>query len=230
MKNPFLFFLIILSLATTSQNFTFERIGGKAEPISQKKLRETMLVTDFIPNYSTVYNSFMEYTFVELTANVDGKDLSITAPNQNLTVSQRKMLNAVDVGTEVRIKMKFRFKNKDQSSSEIRDMDYSLVATPEVAAEFPGGSDEMTKFLQTNILDKLSEDAKTEISRAAVSFIVDENGQISKVKMIRTSANEELDIQLLEAVNKMPAWKPAQKTNGTTVRQEIAFRIGSGGC
>ena len=58
-----------------------------------------------------------------------------------------------------------------------------------------------------------------------------ENGQVTSPKVYRSSGDKNIDNLMLEAIRKMPEWKPAQTADGTKVKQQFEFSIGTeGGC
>jgi TonB family protein len=62
-----------------------------------------------------------------------------------------------------------------------------------------------------------------------VKFTVNEEGGIMNPKMLRTSRDSKADKLVLEAISKMPKWKPAQNSKGVKVKQEFTVPFG-GGC
>ncbi|MBR5062130.1 MAG: energy transducer TonB [Prevotella sp.] len=95
--------------------------------------------------------------------------------------------------------------------------------------EFPGGMDEMMKYLSMNV--RYPEAAKKAglQGRVVVQFIVEADGSISNAKVVR-SVSEELDAEAVRVIEKMPKWKPGMQ-NGKAVRVRysipIAFRLNS---
>ena len=93
--------------------------------------------------------------------------------------------------------------------------------------EFPGGTPEMMKFLSTNV--KYPEEAYSKgiEGRVMVKFIVEKDGSISNVKVVK-SVSEALDAEAVRVVESMPKWKPG-KQNGQLVRVfytiPITFRL-----
>ena len=95
--------------------------------------------------------------------------------------------------------------------------------------EFPGGMDEMMKYLSMNV--RYPEAAKKAglQGRVVVQFIVEADGSISNAKVVR-NVDEELDAEAVRVIEKMPKWKPGMQ-NGKTVRVRynipISFRLNS---
>lgn len=88
----------------------------------------------------------------------------------------------------------------------------------EYLAEFPGGKNELIKFLSENI--QYPEVAKkNKVSgKSVVKFTIDIDGSISDVKIIRPMETcPECDEEAIRVVKTMPNWTPAKKA-GKTVK------------
>jgi protein TonB len=81
--------------------------------------------------------------------------------------------------------------------------------------EFPGGEDELIKFLTENMnYPELAREKGTE-GRVVIGFVVNKEGEIDELKLKR-GIGDGCDKEAIRVVNKMPKWKPA-KFNGKTV-------------
>lgn len=91
----------------------------------------------------------------------------------------------------------------------------------ETMPEFPGGKKALYKFLADNI--KYPEKAKKDgiQGRVFVNFIVESNGDVSNVNIIR-GVSSELDKEALRVVKMMPKWKPGVQ-RGKNVR--VSFNL-----
>lgn len=103
-----------------------------------------------------------------------------------------------------------------QSDDEV----YSLV---EEAAQFPGGQEEMLKFIQDN--RQYPDEAKSQNlhGRVIVSFVVEKDGSLSNVKVMR-SLGSGCDEEAVRVINSMPKWKPG-KNSGKEVRTKMLVPI-----
>jgi protein TonB len=89
------------------------------------------------------------------------------------------------------------------------DMDVSQMP------EFPGGDEELLRYLAQNIqYPKRAVDGNTE-GRVLIGFIVNKEGEIDDVKVIR-SIGDGCDEEAVRVIHKMPKWKPG-KNNGRLV-------------
>jgi protein TonB len=89
--------------------------------------------------------------------------------------------------------------------SEKKIFDNNMV---EKMAEFPGGEEAMYEFLSSHIHFTNSAKQNEVEGKVVLRFIIDESGNITNCKIIR-SIGYGLDEIAAEAVSNMPKWKPA---------------------
>lgn len=178
------------------------------------------------------YEEVFDYVSVEISALCSGKTLTAKSTGNELSPAQKNILNTVDAGTDISIKIKFRYKNwaNHNPENEIKEGRYVITAVPETEAEYPGGFEQMTKYLINSIFNKASGDASKKIMQATVKFTVTEEGKIADVKISRSSTDPLTDKLLLDAIKNMPQWKPAKDSKGINVKQEFNLPFGGGGC
>lgn len=115
-------------------------------------------------------------------------------------------------------------KSKDKEAEKMKIFD-----VVEHMPEFPGGMEEMMKYLSTNIRYPEAAHKAGKQGRVIVNFVVEADGTISNANVLR-SVSEELDAEALRVVENMPKWKPGMQ-NGKAVRVKytipISFRLNS---
>ena len=77
-------------------------------------------------------------------------------------------------------------------------------------AFFPGGYEEMTKYLSNNLRYPASAKRRGIQGRVVVKFIVEKNGKLSNIK-VDNSSHQVLEEEALRLVSEMPKWIPAMK-------------------
>lgn len=104
--------------------------------------------------------------------------------------------------------------NKDAENDNSEGMIFTVVE--EEPASFPGGEDEMYKFIAKNL--QYPEEAKKKgiEGKVHVSFIVEVDGSITDVKVLRDIGGG-CGEAAVRVVKSMPKWNPA-KQNGEYVR------------
>lgn len=102
----------------------------------------------------------------------------------------------------------------------------------EESPEFPGGQSELIKFLQENVVYPDDDRVKGVEGRVYVTFVVDEEGFISRVQILngtRKKGTEAMRKEAIRVVNSMPRWKPGYQ-NGKPVKVKytlpFTFKLG----
>ncbi|MBE0647242.1 MAG: energy transducer TonB [Bacteroidales bacterium] len=86
----------------------------------------------------------------------------------------------------------------------------------EESPAFPGGDEALIKFLAENISCPESPDGLTTNSSLFVHFVVEEDGSVSNVKLVREKGNG-CGEEAIRGIESMPRWRPG-KQDGATVR------------
>lgn len=98
-----------------------------------------------------------------------------------------------------------------------------VFTTVEQMPQFPGGDEKLLEYISANL--QYPEEAKErEVrGRVIVSFIVNSDGSISDVQVVR-GRDPSLDNEALRVVNSMPHWTPGRQ-NGTNVRVRYSVPV-----
>lgn len=89
--------------------------------------------------------------------------------------------------------------------------------------EFPGGNDSLVKFLNSNIVYPKSAFESGLEGTVYVSFVVEKDGAISSIKVMR-SIDQSLSDEAERVISRMPKWKPGQQ-RGKLVRTMFMLPI-----
>jgi len=85
-------------------------------------------------------------------------------------------------------------------------------------AEFPGGNNALTAFLSKNLKYPETASEKEIEGKCHIRFVIDAEGTISDVKVLRGVLDcPECDQEAIRVVQMMPKWKPG-KSNGKAVK------------
>ena len=90
----------------------------------------------------------------------------------------------------------------------------NIFITVEKMPEFKGGQEALVKFIKENL--EYPENEKKELIQGKVytSFIVDANGKVGDIKIIRSVTNHpNFDEAAIKVLNKMPNWSPGKQNN-----------------
>lgn len=104
------------------------------------------------------------------------------------------------------------YKNDGSSVVIRRSSEEEIYTIVEVQAEFPGGFHELSKFIQLNL--KYPDNARALLlgGKAFLKFVVNEEGSINDVEILKSTGNKEMDNEAIRVVNLMPKWEPAKQT------------------
>lgn len=103
-----------------------------------------------------------------------------------------------------------------------------LPAEKESKASFPGGDESMISYIKESVINKIYETSSTprsSIPPATIVFLVNEQGIITDAKISASSKDPKIDQLFLDAIHRMPTWKPAENANGIKVKQEFELSI-----
>jgi len=110
--------------------------------------------------------------------------------------------------------------NKTLVGEEKESAPYTIV---EQMPEYPGGEDALRKYLSTAVKYPRIATENGVQGKVFVNFVVDKNGSISNVKVLR-GVDSALDQEAVRVIKAMPKWIPG-KQNGETVRVSYTIPI-----
>ena len=87
--------------------------------------------------------------------------------------------------------------------------------------EFPGGSKALFEYI---VAHRMTPDTTPSCRRALVQFVVERDGSLSNIEVVRTCGNEELDNDAVSIVANMPQWTPG-KVRGEPVRVRYTIPV-----
>lgn len=204
------------------------------QELEARRKKEYALGTYLYPTLG--YEMLVDYISVEINVKSKGEQLSSLSTGEKLTTEQKNLLHSADLGSDIHIKISYAYKNQKKGQS---DTDRHIVqgfldvnVVPATEAEFPGGFNQLTKYLMDNVIRKVDEAKYADnLFQASVQFSIDEEGRIIHPAMYNSSGNQKIDQLIFEAMNRMPRWKPATDSKGRKVLQEFRIPFGGGaGC
>ena len=94
--------------------------------------------------------------------------------------------------------------------------------------EFPGGAQELFKYLSQNIRYPVIAQENGIQGRVICQFTVNRDGSVVDVRVVRSSGDDSLDKEAIRVINTMPKWTPG-KQRGKAVRVNytlpVTFRL-----
>ena len=112
---------------------------------------------------------------------------------------------------------------KESEDSEIiweESNKYKVYDFVEEMPSFPGGLEAMFEWIQRN--QKKPEGDP--VGRCILKFVVEKDGSLSGIRVVRSSGNEKLDEESIRLVKTMPRWNPG-KQNGENARCRFTLDI-----
>ena len=237
---PVLAALLVASPKVTAQGQT------TAENSSTKGMDPVQLFDDYgVPQFenTVIYNEDGSYLKFETTEVIDPatneshKQITITNYNADGTLNdQIQMKEEENNGNGISyIVEPFSISTGEGNKTTVSSNDLKIKITfpaeekdsvynkPEVMPEYPGGMEAMMKYLSENL--KYPEQAKEKNTqgRVLVTFIVEKNGSISDVKVVKGIGNG-CDEEAVRVIKAMPKWKPGMQ-DGKKVRVSFAIPI-----
>lgn len=122
--------------------------------------------------------------------------------------------------------------DESQRTEQLKNMalaseDNNIYTATEVAAEFPGGTAALMKWLSQNIRYPETAQRNNVQGRVVVKFVVDKDGSIHDATVTK-GVDKDLDKEALRVVSNMPKWK-AGENSGRKVKSyynlPITFRL-----
>ncbi len=181
--------------------------------------------------------SYVGRRFQELTVskNMKGKELVIALERKNVNVGEVVVVSYGESKVADKAKAMEVSKVKEQegnvaaskASKTSDNGDKPIFVVVEDMPSFPGGMEECVRFLSRNIKYPVEAQKAGAQGRVILSFIVNKDGTISDVEVMR-SVSKELDAEAVRVVQSMPKWKPGkQRGQAVDVRfsMPVTFRL-----
>ena len=99
-----------------------------------------------------------------------------------------------------------------------------IFVVVETMPEFPGGPQEMMKFIGTNIKYPVIAQENGIQGRVICQFVVEKDGKVTDIQVVRSSGDASLDKEAVRVINSMPKWKPG-KQRGKPVRVKYTIPV-----
>ena len=103
--------------------------------------------------------------------------------------------------------------NAVKELESLKTNDDAPLTIVESMPEYPGGTDEMLRFVSKNIVYPEKEKLDGITGTCYVSFVVDKDGSITDVKVLRgVTGGPGLDAEAVRVVKLFPKWKPGMQS------------------
>ena len=110
---------------------------------------------------------------------------------------------------------------EESTSQSTEDEEVFMVV--EENPEFPGGMEELMKFLANEIKYPVEAEQKGKQGRVIVQFVVGKDGNLRDIKVVK-SVSPELDAEAIRVCKAMPKWQPGEQ-RGQAVNVQFTLPI-----
>jgi len=196
--------------------------------MKEQKLEKAHTLSDVIDGYPVSW--IAGYISAGISIITGDQVVQAMGINDTLTTAQKELLKSAELGDEIIIDVAYTSKNFITQGVDMHTLHYTATLVPEHEAEFPGGLELMTAYLKENAMRKIPDSTFKEFQQVIIRFTIDEHGEIANARFAATSGDPKTDELLLNAINRMPKWRPAVNADGVKVKQEFEFSVGGGGC
>jgi len=210
------------------QTLYFEIVGHNGRPVKKETLKTAKLIRDFVSGYA--YNWVSNYDSVELITQSNGNMVRTLGLNEQLNAKQILALQNADLNSEVMLNVSYNSRNSITRLMEKSYVNVVLTVIPEKEAEYQGGYEKLSKYIETNAIQIIQKTLSEELQKGSVSFKIDEQGKVVDEIIIQSTGDLNLDQQLLKVIRDMEQWNPAENVKGEKVKQNFIFSFGNGGC
>jgi len=215
---PFLFMLLVF-LFTPKEKYDMDldQVLSEMKPAQNKyKLSQPKLLNVAHKDKSKATGKRVAYTAPVIMADNKVTDAGLTADGNTTKGAES---NSVNIPADTT-----GFANKTTNHNGVNaNTDKILFRVIEELPEFPGGATEFMKWLTHNLRYPTSAQERSVDGKVVVSFIVNKNGSISDIKIIK-SLDPDCDNEVLRVIRKMPRWKPGTE-KGKPVRSEYVIPV-----
>ena len=173
----------------------------------------------------------MEFAFEE-EIEIQQTTQETTPPPPPPPVQEVEVLNVVedDVETET-----IEINTEDDKNEEIviaapveapeeEEEEEVVFVVVEKMPEFPGGTQELMKYLSQNVKYPVIAQENGIQGRVICQFVVNKDGSIVDVEVVRSGGDPSLDKEAVRVIKSMPKWKPGQQ-RGKAVRVKYTVPV-----
>lgn len=220
--------IITLVLANLVLMTHAQDIGCEVRPIYQKAiLSEEVLSARTISDINPGFPSSWIEKYASISVSVSDSETTTTAEgvNEKLSIDQLALLRDVELGDVVTFDIKYN-PNHSSAESEVREMKFSRTIAPKTEARYPTGYEDLQMYFNKSVINLLAEEMLKDINLMSVQFSINKQGLVENVNLTQSSGNDKVDDLVMKAVNQMPAWLPAENSDGAKVSQDFMLNIG----
>ena len=148
----------------------------------------------------------------------------VQVPEEIIVVEDDQQADEIQIGTED-TNEEIEIAPPVETKVEIEEEeDETIFVVVENMPEFPGGQAALMKYLSQNIKYPVLAQENGIQGRVVCQFVVERDGSIADVQVVRSSDDNSLDREALRVVKSMPKWTPG-KQRGKPVRVKYTVPV-----
>lgn len=171
-----------------------------------------------------------EYLKVKVVTYQKGTKVVAESKSVTLNAEQKSLLVSADAASEISVRIEYIPENT-LKQNDPKTFDFTFTPMPEQDASYPGGESNMMAYLEEQAIARIPSEAFTGFDLTAIKFTVSAKGEVIKAHFFdpiqQAKRNTEVEATLLKALEGMPAWTPAQYSDGLKVSQDFILTVGN---
>ena len=195
--------------------------------VTKQRVDKAKSIIDMLPNSSTQIVKSYKNVIISILHDRD-KATDVFGENEILNKSQITLLKSIDYTSNIRIRAIGQRVQGDQIEDFI--IDYHMTVVPEKAAEYKEGREAFIDHIKEKTKTQIKYINQDELQPGRVSFVVTKKGKVTQVELDSTSGYTEIDMDLIQLIERAGMWKPAKNAKGKNVDQKLVFFFGKQGC
>jgi len=209
----------------------FYDLGPRYDPITKQFLNEVVRVTEFNTpeeNQRIVTLKSTELIFIE---NDKQTNIRFKGESEMLTEAQLAFLHSAQYSSCFLVRTEFYSQNPVTGEAEFNYYSPHLTVVPEKQAVYKAGKEKLLAYFAKNNKENTLNLDEKKLRPAKLYFTVDKTGQITNVKLDRTSGYADIDDTMIDLLTHLEGdWEAAENEKGEKVDQELAISFGMLGC
>lgn len=216
-------------LITNDQEFHLAIESRFNATISKEKLETALSIQNLVPKGSTDgIRSFRNMKISKLVKEDMRVELST---NDKLNPNQMDLLRSLEYSDNFCVEASIQRENEQTGEIENEVFIYYITVVPESEATYSEGHDALINHFRAKSKTLTARIKFDELQPGKVRFTITKFGKIDAVEWESTSGNTEIDLAMIELLQKLPGtWTPATNSKGEKVDQELILSFGSVGC
>ena len=203
--------------------FSFWVQGHYTHPANLGRLQNIHSLDELISAYPG--HLLHQHQTIALSLSSTGEKLENSTETDRLSMEQLQLLKSAHLADEIFINVKFISKNAVTNVIEDGEMDFVVTVVPDKEAEFPGGNEELLKYLRNNCNIRLTRKEPFPMKDMLIEFNVNNKGNIEHVRFIQDSGIPEANKTIERVLGTMPKWRAAEDQNGKKIFQKFQLRV-----